>query len=232
VTSERLTERLRAACDDEWDALHAHPFVAGLRDGTLPLDTFRFYLEQNLQYLPEYARAMALAVSRADDVETMRIFAGELENVLEKEISQNRGLLQRAIELGAGDSGGAAGMAPATVAYTSFLVATAARGGPLEIMAAIVPCTWSYGDIGRRMRSSVADHPVYAEWVGFFGSDAYADIVEAMRRDYERLATDVDERGEARLRELFATAVRLERAFWEMAYGRVHWADAQPAPAG
>jgi thiaminase/transcriptional activator TenA len=229
MTATGLSERLRAACADEWEALHAHPFVVGLRDGTLPLDAFRFYVEQNLQYLPEYARAMALGVSRADDVETMRIFAGELENVLQSEIPKNRALLQRAIELGASDEGGADGMAPATVAYTGFLVRTATRGGCAEIMAAIVPCTWSYGEIGRRMRADVQEHPVYAAWVRFFGSDAYAEIVAAMRGDLEILAVDVGETEEARLRELFASSVRLERGFWDMAYARTHWPDVEAA---
>jgi thiaminase/transcriptional activator TenA len=226
MTVPRLTDRLRASCVDEWEALHAHPFVCGLADGSLPLDAFRFYVEQNLQYLPEYARAMALAASRADDVETMQIFSGELVNVLESEIPENRVLLERAVGLGAVDAGGAAGMAPATVAYTSFLVASAARGGPVEVMAAIVPCTWSYGDIGRRLRDEVRDHPVYAEWVSFFGSDGYASVVETMRRDFEHLAGNVDDEREARLAELFVTGVRLEGAFWDMAAARAHWPDA------
>jgi thiaminase/transcriptional activator TenA len=226
MTAVSLTERLRAGCRDEWEALHAHPFVRGLADGTLPLDAFRFYLEQNLQYLPEYARAMALGASRADDVSTMRIFAAELTNIVESEIPQNEALLQRAIELGAADRGGTAGTAPATVAYTSFLVGTAARGGPAEIMAAIVPCTWSYGEIAGRLE--VAEHPLYAEWVRFFGSPGYGRIVEAMRRDFERLAGDAEEE---RLQWLFTTAVRCERAFWDMAHGREHSADGSAEPA-
>jgi len=229
--TERLTDRLRAACREEWEGLHAHPFVRGLADGSLPIDAFRFYLEQNLQYLPEYARAMALAGSRADDVETMRVFSGELANILESEIRENHALLLRTIELGAAASGAAAEMAPATVAYTSFLVGTAARGGPAEVMAAIVPCTWSYGDIGGRLRGAVHDHPIYAEWVAFFGSDAYAEIVETMRCDFERIARDVDGEGEVPLAELFVTAVRLERGFWDMAYARAVWPDAQVSVA-
>ncbi len=225
MTAKRLTDRLRAACEDEWEALHAHSFVRGLADGSLPLETFRYYVEQNLQYLPEYARAMALAAGRADDVAAMRIFSAELANVLESEIPQNRSLLQRTVELGASDHGGAAEMAPATVAYTGFLVGTAARGGPTDVMAAIVPCTWSYGDIGRRLRGNVHEHPVYSEWVEFFGSDAYAEIVETMRRDFEQLAGDVDAAEEARLAEVFVTGVRLERGFWDMAAGRSGWPD-------
>src|ERR1043166_6680195 len=101
--TERLNDRLRAACREEWEGLHAHQFARGLADGSLPIDAFRFYLEQNLQYLPEYARAMALAGSRADDVETMRVFSGELANILESEIRENHALLLRTIELGGED---------------------------------------------------------------------------------------------------------------------------------
>lgn len=227
-----LTERLRESCAGDWEALHSHPFVRGLADGTLQLDAFRFYLEQNLQYLPEYARAIAFGAARADDAETMRFFSAELANVVQSEIPENRTLLQRAIDLGAADLGGARGMAPATVAYTSFLVGTAAQGGPLDIMAAIVPCTWSYGEIGSRLADSVREHPLYADWVGFFGSDAYAEIVATMRGTFERLAADVDGAVEARLQWLFATAVRLESAFWDMAYGGEHWPDIHPQPAG
>jgi thiaminase/transcriptional activator TenA len=224
-----LAERLRAPCRDDWAALHAHPFVRGLADATLPVDAFRFYLEQNLQYLQEYARAMAVGASRSDDLSTMRVFASELANVVENEIPENGKLLRRAIELGAVDHGGAHGMAPATLAYTSFLVGTAARGRPVEIMAAIVPCTWSYGDIGARLVGEVSPHPLYADWIRFFGSADYARIVETMRADFEALATDADEALEARLAWLFATSVRLEREFWDMAYRLEHWPD-RPEP--
>jgi thiaminase (transcriptional activator TenA) len=224
-----LSDRLQARWTDEWERLHDHPFVRGLADGTLPLDAFRFYLEQNLQYLPEYARAIAFGAARSDDVKTMRIFAAELTNVLESEIPENRSLLQQAVELGAVDHGGADGMAPATVAYTSFLVATAARGGPLEIMAAIVPCTWSYGDIGSRLVGETREHPLYTDWIGFFGSPAYAEIVSSMRRDFDELGADLDEEAEAHLSGVFGRAVELERGFWDMAFDRRHWPDHRAA---
>lgn len=216
--SGSLSERLRAACSDDWEALHEHPFVRELAAGTLPPDAFRFYLEQNLQYLPEYARAMALGASRADDVDTMRVFAAELANVVENEIPENERLLQATIDFGAAQAGGAREMSPATVGYTSFLVAEAARGRPVEIMAAIVPCTWSYGDIASRLAARVRPHPVYADWIRFFGSPEYERIVETMRRDFERIADRAPEVDEERLQWLFATGVCFERRFWDMAY--------------
>jgi len=219
-----LCERLRVDCAALWESLHEHPFIAGLADGSLPPDTFRFYVEQNLQYLPEYGRAMALAAGRAADVETMRIFSSDLANILETEIPENEELRERVIALGARDLGGSDGMAPANVAYTGFLVTTAATRRPVEVMAAIVPCTWSYGEIACRREDAVADHPVYAEWVRFFASEDYAALVTRMQADFERLV-ERDGVPFERLSELFTLGVRLERAFWDMAADRAQWPD-------
>lgn len=222
-----LCDQLRAGCAPVWDALHRHPFIRELAAGTLPPDKFRFYVEQNLLYLAEYARTIAVGASKADDLDTMYLFADDLRNILESEIPENRELLRRAVDLGARDLGGAVCMAPATVAYTGFLVSTALQGGPLEIMAAIVPCTWSYGEIGAALVAEglVHDHPVYAEWVRFFGLPAYDEIVSRMRADFERLAESAGDVAGATLSDRFVTSVRLEHAFWDMAYGVEHWPD-------
>jgi thiaminase/transcriptional activator TenA len=220
-----VSDRLRAECGRIWAGLHDHPFIVELAAGSLPPDTFRFYLEQNLQYLPEYARAIAAGAAKAEDLATMRLFARDLDNILENEIPENEELLRRVVDLGARDLGGAEGMAPANVAYTGFLVSTSIQGGPLEISAAILPCTWSYGDIGAMLAPRVREHPVYAEWVRFFGSPAYGEIVARMRSDFEELAAEADEATLARLSALFTTSVRLERGFWDMAYELRHWPD-------
>jgi thiaminase/transcriptional activator TenA len=222
-----ICDRLRSDCDRVWAGLHAHSFIRELAAGTLPPDTFRFYVEQNLQYLPEYARTIALGAAKAEDSETMGRFAADLANIIDSEIPENRELLRRALELGAEDRGGAACMAPANVAYTGFLVSVATTGGPLEIMAAIVPCTWSYGDIASSLIADglVHDHPVYAEWIRFFGQPEYGGIVETMKADLETLAAGADEATVQRLSSIFTMSTRLERAFWDMAFGHDQWPD-------
>jgi thiaminase/transcriptional activator TenA len=222
-----ISDRLRLDCSDVWAGLHAHPFLRELAAGTLPIEKFRFYVEQNLQYLPEYARTIALGAAKADDVETMRLFSADHVNILESEIPENRELLRRVLELGAEDNGGARCMAPANVAYSGFLVSVASTGGPLEIMAAIVPCTWSYGDIASSLidEGLVHEHPVYAEWMRFFGEPAYGEIVATMQSDFERLAAGAGPATIERLSEIFTMSVRLEHGFWDMAYGLEQWPD-------
>lgn len=227
-----LCDRFRSECAEIWESLHGHAFIRELAVGTLPPEKFRFYVEQNLMYLPEYARTMALGAARAEGAAEMKAWADALANILDNEIPENRELLRRVIDLGAEDCGGALAMAPANVAYTGFLVSVGQSGGPVEIMAAIVPCTWSYGDIAARLAGSVGEHPVYAEWIRFFGSPEYDAIVDRVKRQLEELAAGADERFLPRLSATFRTSTRLERAFWDMAYGLVQWPDVAPRRAG
>lgn len=218
-------ESLRDDCGERWQALHEHPFLRELADGTLALDRFRFYVEQDLFFLPELARAVGLGVVTAGDEATMRHFAEELTAVAEQEIANNRGLLGEVVALGAADRGGSVLAAPATVAYGGFLVATAGRGGSLEIMAALLPCTWSYADIAVGLRDEIAPHPVYERWARYFASHEYVELIAGRRRTLDELAAAVEPARRRRLSEIFTMSTRLELAFWEAAYTYEQWPD-------
>jgi thiaminase (transcriptional activator TenA) len=217
-----VSAMLRDGCEPTWSGLADHPFVRRLADGTLEPERFRFYLEQNLFYLPRYARVMALGVAKARDERELRLFAAALHQVIEVEIPENRELLQRVCELGAEDRGGALEATPATLAYTTWLESVAFAGGTPEILAAVLPCTWSYGDIAKRLAPG-APHPIYADWIAFFASDAYSHVVDRMRRDTDELIGAVGGPELGPLADIFRTGVRLERGFWDMAFGLADW---------
>ena len=48
----KVTDRLLAATAEIWDGYYTHPFVEGLRDGTLDKEKFRYYIMQD--YLAMY----------------------------------------------------------------------------------------------------------------------------------------------------------------------------------
>ena len=227
-------ERLRRACDGVWQGLKRHPFVREMAAGTLPEEKFRFYIEQNLFYLPEYAAAIAIGAAKARGVVELARFAAALTNIVEVELPENRSLLQRVLERGAADRGGGLCMAPATLAYTSFLLATAFRGGPLEIMTAIMPCAWSYLDIATEIADSRTpmDHPIYSHWIAFFAAAAYGDVVDRMRREMEELARGAPADSFGTLSEIFTMGARLEHGFWDMAYHLLQWPDLVPSAPG
>ena len=227
-TTVRASDAFRNECDAIWTGLHRHPFITELAEGTLPLDRFRFFLEQDDFYLEEYARCLAMGAAKSRTERELRYFTVDLNQVLDAEIPSNRQLLTEVIELGAEDRGGSVTMAPANVAYTSYLQALALRGGPLEIMAALLPCSWSYVEIATGLAERVdSTHPVYAGWIAYFTRPAVVQMVAEMRRDFDELVLQ-DATTEQRRRDLaqiFTTSSRLERGFWQMAYTAEQWPD-------
>jgi thiaminase (transcriptional activator TenA) len=222
-------DEMRAGCADIWDGLHAHPFLSELAAGTLPLDKFRFFLEQDNFYLIDYARCLAMGAAKARDETELRYFTVDLNQVLDTELPSNHALLARVIDMGAADRGGALTMAPANVAYTSYMQALALRGGPLEIMAALLPCAWSYVEIAQRLaqEGATSGHAVYADWIAYFTLPVNVAMVASMRRDFDARVR-MDNLGPDRCRDLaqiFTTSSRLERGFWEMAYTLEQWPD-------
>ena len=90
--------------------------------------------------------------------------------------------------------------------------------GTAEILAAVLPCTWSYGAIAQEVYPTASDHPIYREWLGFYAGPQYSEVVENMRREIdERVVTATADEHE-RLSAIFTTGVRFERDFWDMAY--------------
>jgi thiaminase (transcriptional activator TenA) len=222
-----LSASLRAHSERVWEGLHAHPFLRELSRGVLPLEKFRFFIEQDLLYLPEFARCIAMGAAKSRTETELRYFTEQLEGTLGLEIPNQRRILDRLLELGAEDCAGGLGMGPANVAYTSYLQAVAAREGPLEIVAAVLPCAWSYVEIADRLAGERADHPVYSEWVGFYLTDEVCGLVGTMREVFDSMAREahLGPARRRRLAEIFAMSSRLEGAFWEMAYTLDQWPD-------
>jgi thiaminase (transcriptional activator TenA) len=218
---------LRAQCDDIWAGLHAHPFLGELARGTLPLDKFRFFIEQDLLFLPPFARCMAMGAAKSASEEELGFFTRQLDGIISLEIPNNRSLLGHLIKLGADDRGGSLAMAPANLAYTSFLLATAVEGGLLEIIASILPCSWSYVEIARGLEAEIADHAVYSDWVSFYLKEEEADLLGNMRETFDEMAAEaaLSQARRRRLAEIFTMSSRLEGMFWQMAYTLDQWPD-------
>src|SRR5713226_9798205 len=98
---EALSASLRADCEPVWAGLHAHPFLRELASGKLPLEKFRFFIEQDLLYLPDFARCMALGAAKSQTAAELEFFTKELDGTISLEIPNNRLLLGRLLELGA-----------------------------------------------------------------------------------------------------------------------------------
>lgn len=224
-----FSEELRRNASVAWKSLESHPFVTQMAKGSLPLNSFRFYIDQNLLYLPEYARALAIGVSGSANNDELLWFTRAVDNIVHVEIPENQMLRDKVASLGGTSHPYASNMAPATLAYTSYLLATATRSDSLGIMALTMPCAWTYQDIALANRRDAVDHPVYGEWLRFFSTDEYGAVVRSLRADMDRLAAGISDERKRHVAEIFSNGVRLERSFWDMAVNEEHWPDSTPS---
>jgi thiaminase/transcriptional activator TenA len=226
MTSE--SQRLKTRGAAAWAAAVAHPMVAEIGAGTLPHETFRFYFEQNLGYLHEYARAIALTVAGtgpagADPAgayatgtgaraaaSTLTRFLGQIIDV---EIPANESFLTR---LG-GSPDTLDPLLPTAYAYTRHLLDVCRQGNLAVALAALLPCQWSYGEIGQRLVQAPPADPIYADWIALFAGDGYDDLVNASTDLLDRCCTTADQPLTA---AAFDRSIQYEIAFWQMAYSR------------
>ena len=215
-----VTQRLYEAARPIWEACHAHPFVTGIGDGTLEVEKFRYFLLQDYLYLFDYARVFAWGVVKARSPELMRFFSANVDAILGGEMKIHRAYMAR---LGITEEQVFA-VRPAlpNLSYTNYMLSAAAAGGPAEIVAAILACSWSYAEIGTRLaaRPGALEHPFYGEWVQGYSSEEYQETNRALVERMDALAAGCSEEEYRRLEEIFVACSRYELGFWEMAWKR------------
>jgi thiaminase/transcriptional activator TenA len=109
--------------------------------------------------------------------------------------------------------------APATDAYCDFLLRTAALGDFAELVAALLPCMWSYAEIGERLASAgLPDHEGYAEWITLYASDEFGQLAEWCRELTDAAAAEVAGPGRLRMHAAFRASSEHELAFYESAW--------------
>jgi thiaminase/transcriptional activator TenA len=180
----------------------AHPFVRRLGDGSLDREIFADYVAQDAFFLESFARAYALALARSTDTPTLLTLADLLRGVREELGLHSSYAARWGIDM--------AGVVPtpATLAYTEFLLATAATSGLAVIFAAMTPCMRLYAFLGASLDAESAGP--YAEWV-----KTYADPdFEALAAQLEKLLDDQDEDSPA-VTKTYRRAMRLELDFFD-----------------
>jgi len=210
----------RAGAAQPWQAYTCHDFVTGLADGRLPQKAFLHYLVQDYVFLVHFARAWALAIVKSTTLEEMKICAGMVEALANQEMSLHVSKCA------------AAGISEQTLfsateevenlAYTRYVLDAGLSGDFLDLVAALAPCVFGYGEIGARLtKITHADTP-YGDWIAAYGSAEYQDLcrsVGAMIDNAVLCRLGEDPVGAARwphIQSRFTRATELEVGFWSM----------------
>jgi thiaminase (transcriptional activator TenA) len=188
------------------EACRDHPFVTGIADGTLQRAAFVFYVGQDAVFLDAFARGYALGVAKAPDRSTMSTWKGLLDGALD-ELRLHRTYAER---------WGAPldpEPAPATAAYTDFLLRVAALEPPGHLAAAMTPCMRLYAWLGAQLVPRTSDASPYREWVDTYADPEFEALASTLEGELDRL-----DGAPAVVAAHYGKAMRLELAFFDAAW--------------
>lgn len=217
--SVRIYEKLQPI----WRKNHSHPFVQEMGDGSLEPTKFRFYMIQDYLYLIDYAKLFALGAVKAKDVETMGKFARLLDSTLNEEMALHR---QYAAKFNISEQElEQAKPSPITLAYSHYMLHIAQNGTLAELVSALLPCMWSYWEIGKELSRNpgALDHELYGEWIKMYSSDEFGQLAQWCIQLFDELTAGKPESELLQLEEIFLNTTRYEYMFWDMAYKEEMW---------
>lgn len=217
-----MSERLRAKADKIWRAVHGHPFLRELQAGTLSEERFAYFIVQDYLYLLDFAQVLSLGAAKSPNLETLELFnrhsliAVQVERDFHATYGRHLGLQREKLNR--------VPKAQVTEAYTKHLQANA-RGGSLgEIVAAILPCYWIYGEVGKRLFEARPKTPrIYREWIELYASDDYWRCVNEQIALMDELGAAASRDERVRMEGHFLLSSRYEFLFWEQAYNLAAW---------
>jgi thiaminase/transcriptional activator TenA len=218
----RFSDHLRITGNGIWQAQHDHPFVRGIGDGTLDVQRFGTWLQQDYLFLIDYARFFAAAILRAPSLDAMTTFSRLLHEILGREMELHRSYcaefgispldLETATKL------------PTTQGYTDFLLRTATTNNYIELLGALLPCMWGYSEIASRIadRGLPADDR-YRRWINVYADPEFGELAEWCRTLVDDACISISPDRIQRVESAFITSSRYELAFWDMAWKGETW---------
>jgi len=207
------------ASGSAWRDYTHHAFVEGLRDGTLPRAAFLHYLRQDYVFLIHFSRAWALAVTKSETIDEMRIAAATVNALIDEEMRLHIGICA---EAGISEADlQATQEAAANLAYTRYVLDAGHSGDLLDLLAALAPCVMGYGEIGARLLVEANETP-YRDWIETYGGEEYQQVCQSVGGLIDAaVARRMGDHPQTsprwpRLCGRFTMATRLEVGFWDM----------------
>lgn len=191
--------------------IFSHPFGKGLSEGTLPINSFRHYLGQDMLYIEKDALAFSMIARRAEKNEEFFFFLQmakdgiEIERLLHTKLFPPFGI-ERPQK-----------MSKACSQYTSFLIEECRMGSYESAVAALLPCFWVYHEAGIRIRSKAVKNNPYQLWIDTYADEKYRNYVVQFVDIVENIMRDSSEKIKEKMHNAFRKSVRFEKDFFSEA---------------
>lgn len=214
--------------DQAWQAVHPiyqnildMPFIHELKNGTLPLDKFQFYMQQDARYLEHYGRVLAYLGSKGTDNNQALDFFDFGKNALIVERALHESYFT---EFGIHEDSVPADLEPICHHYVHYLKSVAAFD-PLEVaMAAVLPCFVIYKQVGDYIIATQTNvgNP-YKKWIDTYSGPEFAIGVQKAESYVNAMAECTTAKIRAHMMDAYIKASKMEFKFWQAAYNKTTW---------
>lgn len=201
-----------------YQAILDMPFIRELSAGTLPVETFKFYMAQDSLYLEHFGRALSVVGAKAYDIQDVLAFirfaegAIVVENALHETYFKDFGVTDRGT------------MQPACHHYIHFLKSTAAFDAVEIGMAALLPCFWIYKKVGDHIfQNQETENNPYKTWIQTYSNEDFGSLVQQAINICDTAAEGSTPEIRERMTQAFITSSHLEFDFWQGAYNSRNW---------
>lgn len=217
-----FSKQLRQEADPIFEAIFEHPFVRGIATGNLKKEQLIHYVKQDFEYLNSFMQIYGTAISKCENREDMQMFNEQISFVLHSEIHPHNNFCEVAGVTYEELQGFP--LSPSAHHYIRHMLTVAQTGGIADILAVLLPCPWTYAEIGKRLLEKVKpdpSHPFY-DWIVFYGGGSMG-ITSTFCKRLDELAESLNEKKKQKLLEYFLISCHMEYKFWDMAYTIEEW---------
>jgi thiaminase/transcriptional activator TenA len=212
----KLSEIALEKCELIIQAIKEHPFNKELANGSLNIEKFAYYIEQDTIYLRDFARSLAVIASKVP-LKFVKDFLSLSEGALIAEQKVIHSFFRKTFNLQ--ETGK---ITPATLSYTSYLLQVSSMA-PVEIaIACILPCFWVYKIVGQYIaqNTDMKSQNPYKKWIATYSGKEFSDNVERAISIFDEVALFASDEIRNLMLDAFYKSTALEWHFWNDSYNQ------------
>lgn len=215
-TSLRFTNWLREQNRDNWDAATQHRFIDELFAGSVADNVLVHYLVQDYQFIDRFVALLGAAIASADRFESRVRLAHFAAMITSDENTYFlRSFDHLKVDVRHRDT---PVLTEPTRAFQNLMKEAAESQVYTLCLSVLVVAEWLYLSWADRKNAVLPPKFIHAEWITLHNNDAFADFVNWLRAELDRTGPAQDAATQRCSADLFARAVRLERAFFDHVY--------------
>ncbi len=216
-----ITTEMRKVADNLWTKSFNHPFIKKLADGSLPMDTFRYYLKQDNYYLKNFGELHYKIANQVDDEQTKQFLIDGAQGLNEGENEIRREFFSK-LEITANEMKDTP-IAPNAYSYVSHMYHELNEGTAARACTALLPCYWLYNEIGKQLIANGSPVDLYQQFIETYDSPEFTDSTNKMIEIVDNFGANADINEQQEMITAFVRSSYYELNFWEMAYSNESW---------